>query len=205
MRKRTSCVTKKNRKGCISNKKHFLFRCSPSNLYPYTIFIPFLFFGRKTKDAMAFIFLARTQQSRRPLRFVGRIGILLRFQTHRSTAAIDNSFLAFQRTVQEIAGIYLQTGFVGVNLKHDARTGRCQCGARLRIISLCVQHPIVVITQPVLQLLEIIVDAGTDGRGTTEIHRRTLNGQDFTGSHKGAVHGRIVVSINREQVVRIVA
>ena len=160
---------------------------------------------RELINAAALVFLAGFQQGRGPLRLIGSVRILLGLQADGSAMAVDDAFLSLQRAVQEIAGIDLNARFVGVHIQYDTCPGRFQCRAFLRNVTLGVEHPVVVITVSVFQLDKVAVDALADRRRRAEVHRCTLHRQYLAGRHQGAVHGRIAVSVDGQQVLVVIA
>ena len=70
---------------------------------------------------MAAVGLAGTEDRRRPLRLVGRVGILLGLQADAVALVVHDALLTGDGTVEEVAGIDLDAGFVGIDLQVDAR------------------------------------------------------------------------------------
>ena len=69
---------------------------------------------------MTVILLTWFQIRLRPVFLVGRVGIFLALKTYRYLLGILDAVLAGDTCALEVAGIYLNTGFVGVHLKEDA-------------------------------------------------------------------------------------
>ncbi len=97
--------------------------------------------------------------------------------------------LTGQSTVEEVTGVHLNTRFCGIYIQHDTSLRRLQCCADLVDVPLSIQHPVVVISITILQLLIVeVVNACSHGCRSAEVHRRTLHRQDLSCSHVGAVH-----------------
>ena len=62
---------------------------------------------------MALIGFAGTEDGRRPLGFVGTVGVVLCFETDAGTLIVDLGVLAGDCAVKEVAGVDLDAGFVG--------------------------------------------------------------------------------------------
>ena len=71
---------------------------------------------------MAVILLSGTQESRRPLGFVGCVWILLRLQTNGSTTTVNNTPFAPKCAIKKISCIYLNAWLIGIYLQTDTRT-----------------------------------------------------------------------------------
>lgn len=90
----------------------------------YAVFaVGYLLNYAELKDAMAVIGFSRFQVGGRPLWFIGSIRIMLRLQTHGRSLRISDTVFARYGIIQEIAGINLDAGFVGINLQRDAGDG----------------------------------------------------------------------------------
>ncbi len=104
---------------------------------------------------------------------------------------VNDSFLAGDGTVQEVAGIDLDAGLVGINEERDAGFGAIQRCGHLGDVSSGVQDPVVVITVAVADLLVVGVNVCTDGLHLPEIERSAFGRSDFTGGHVGVVNRRV--------------
>ena len=109
---------------------------------------------------------------------------------------IYNTFLSLYRTIEEIAGINLNSRFVRVNIEYDTRLRRFESGTLLRDIPFRIEYPVMVVTFTILQLNKIIVNTCSNGCGLTEIHVCIFYRSNLTGSHKSTVHRSICISIN---------
>ena len=69
---------------------------------------------------MALVGLTRFKDDGRPLGLVGAVGIVLGLQAETYTLLIDEAFLSRHCTVKEVAGINLDTRFIGVNFQGNA-------------------------------------------------------------------------------------
>ena len=103
------------------------------------------------------IFFSRTYDNRRPVGFVGAVGVVLCFEADRSTLVVNDTFLSAYGSVEEVTCVYLNTRFVGIYFQCDSGFGRRQSGSYLRDVTLGVEHPVVVVSVAVLQLDEVVV------------------------------------------------
>lgn len=72
---------------------------------------------------MAGVLFARLKQCARPLRLVGRVGIVLGFEAHSRVARISVAVLGGEGSVEEVARVYLYARLVGVDI-HAYACGR---------------------------------------------------------------------------------
>ena len=77
---------------------------------------------------MALVCLAGTEDCRRPFGFVGAVGIVLGLKADACALVIDFVVLACDSAVEEVAGVDLNAGLIGVDIKHDACRGRLESG-----------------------------------------------------------------------------
>jgi len=90
---------------------------------------------------------------------------------------VDRAALADQGSVEEITGIELQAGFLGPDVHLPSAVGIVKPGRLGQFAFLIlVQDPVVVVTAAVGQLLELVVDAGTDRESLAEVHRGSFHG-----------------------------
>ena len=75
---------------------------------------------------MAIIFLSWLEIGLRPVFLVGRIGILLAFETYRHLLRILDAMLAGNASALEVTCIYLYARFICKHLKEDACDGRVE-------------------------------------------------------------------------------
>ena len=105
-----------------------------------------LFSNGKTVDAYTLICLSGTQYGRRPSRFVGAVGVMLRFEANTGTGIVDNLSFTLDRTVEEITGIYLYSGLGSAYRKANTRLGRYEPHSRAVDISGRSEYPVMVIS-----------------------------------------------------------
>ena len=72
---------------------------------------------------MALVCLSRFEQCGRPLRLVGRVGIVLRLEANGSVFVVLLAILARYRAVEEVAGVNLYARLVGVDVELNAGGG----------------------------------------------------------------------------------
>ena len=134
-------------------------------------FIGILF---KPVNGFAVIFFAGFRNGLRPLGVVQAVGIELGLQGRAGAFAVVYTVLAL--FIQEIAGVELDAGAVGVNghAPSGNRVGKGGAG-------IAEDFPVVVIAALQLQRLVVRADVLTDGLGGAEIHGRPRNAAQFTG------------------------
>ena len=82
---------------------------------------------------MAGILLARLKQCARPLRLIGRVGIVLGFEAHSRVARISVAVLGGEGSVEEVARVYLYARLVGVDI-HAYACGRTIKGSCYELV-----------------------------------------------------------------------
>ena len=123
---------------------------------------------QKIYNTMTGISLARFQVNRRPSGFVRRIGKMLCFQANRSPLVINDPFFPFHSSIQEVAGIHLNTGLIRIYFEYYTGLRRRQTGSDSRKISFSVQYKIMVVTVSIFQLNKIILPS--DFFRLSEVH-----------------------------------
>ena len=76
---------------------------------------------------------------------------------------VNDTLLAGDRAVQELAGVDLDTGFVGIDLQVDAGLRAVQFRRDFRDVAGGVQDPVVVVAVSVADLLVVCRDLVADG------------------------------------------
>ena len=117
-----------------------------------------------------------------PFGMVEGIGIILGLQA--DAAALCTLPTALSGSVQEITGIELHTGAVGVDRHGTAGVGILQIGA-----GVAENLKIVVIAALELQRFVIRIDVPADGLGAAEIHGGTLHPSQFAGGDAFCITG----------------
>ena len=84
---------------------------------------------------MTQILVPWTKDRGRPFRLVGGVGILLGFQADGGAVSVCDAALALYGTVEEVAGVNLYAGFVGIDLEVDAGLLAVEFGSRARCVS----------------------------------------------------------------------
>lgn len=160
-----------------------------------------LFPRAEGEDGVAVVGLAGTEKSGGPFGFIGRVRILLGLEADGGTLLIGNALLAGDRAVQEVTGIDLDAGLVGIDHHGDAGLFAGEQSGQFGDISLGVQHPIVVVAVAVLDLFMLGVDIGEDIGRRSEVERGILDRSDLARGHISAVHRRIAVGVDAEDVL----
>ena len=117
---------------------------------------------------MAAVGLSRTEDGRRPLGLIGRVRILLGLEADAVTLVVHDALLAGDGAVEEVAGIDLDAGLVGIDLQIDARGGAKELDSDAIDVAGGVQDPVVVVTVAIADLLVVSGDGVADGMGSPE-------------------------------------
>ena len=122
---------------------------------------------------------------------------MLCLQTYGSSLIVGNAFFALYASIQEVAGVYLYAGFIGIYFQCNAALGGSQSGSRFCNISIGVQYPVVIIAITVFELNKIIFsDVLTDCFRSDKIHRSILHRNYLSGSHESAVYRGIIICVH---------
>ena len=73
---------------------------------------------------MAGVGLSGFKDYRGPFGFVGAVGVMLRLEADACALLVNLTIFTGLGSVEEITGIYLNTGFVGVDGELDTANGR---------------------------------------------------------------------------------
>ena len=111
---------------------------------------------------MAIVFLTWVQYGLYPVWMVGRIRILLAFQTNAHVLGVGETVLARDLGIRtytlEVAAIYLNTWLVGKHLHKDTSLWRVKTCTNLCVVTLTVlksiQTEIVIVTCSILNLVK---------------------------------------------------
>ena len=145
---------------------------------------------------MAVVGLSGTEDRRRPLGLVGRVGILLGLEADAAALQVLDALLAGDGAVEEVAGVDLDAGLVGVDLQVDAGGRAPELDGDLRDVALGVQDPVVVVAVAVADLLVVGGDVTADSVRGTEVERGVQHRGDFTRGHIGVVHRGVVRGVH---------
>ena len=76
---------------------------------------------------------------------VGGIGELLGFEADSGALLVGNAVLADDTAIEEVAGVDLHSRLDGEDFHCNARDGTLQSGARTGVVTLGVEHPVMVV------------------------------------------------------------
>ena len=150
---------------------------------------------------MAAVGLSGTEDHRRPLGFVGGVGIVLGLEADGGALVVHDALLAGDGAVEEVAAVDLDAGLVGEDLEVDAGGGAVKLRGGSVDVAGGIQHPVVVIAVAVADLLVVGGDAVADEVCRAEVERRAFHGSDFARGHKRVVHRRVVRSVDIKDIV----
>ena len=147
------------------------------------LFDSLVFFHAESENAAAVVGLSGAEDDRRPFGLVRRVGIVLGFEADAVALLVDDSLLALDGTVQEVPGIDLDAGLVGIDEERDAGLRAVQHGSILFDVAGGIQHPVVVVAVSVADLFVIGEDILADGLYSLEIERRAGGRNNFSRGH----------------------
>src|SRR5258708_7985965 len=103
--------------------------------------------------------------------------------------------LARNGAVQEISRVKLHAGLVGPDL-HDAARSRLINFRRLgQFAPATVEHPVVVVSLALLELVIIVVNARSNGGQLAEIEWRAFHWRQFSPRNEAVIHPRVTACI----------
>ena len=138
---------------------------------------------------MAVVGLARSEDCRRPLRFVRSVRIFLGLEADGSPLVVNDAALAGHASVKEVSGVNLNARLVGIDVKGDAGLLAVKFGCKLIDVALGVENPVVVITVAVDNLLAVsLVDPVSNLVEGEEIHWSALYRKNLTRGHTSIVN-----------------
>ena len=115
---------------------------------------------------------------------------------------VDDAVLARHATVEEVAGIYLHSRLVGIDVEHDAGLGAVELASHLGDVAFRVEHEVVVVAVAVLHLLIVeILDLLADHAGFDEVEGSAFHVHHRSVGHVGGVDGGDLGSVDQKQVV----
>src|SRR5690606_36099229 len=102
---------------------------------------------------------------RREVGLVGGVGEMFRFEAEPCAVLINRIALSRQCPIKEISCIALNAGFSSQHLQQSA-AGRVRgCGGELRVwvVGVFVEHPTMVVSSPIFQLLVFYINIPSNG------------------------------------------
>ena len=110
---------------------------------------------------------------------------------------VHDATLAWTSAVLEVSRVNLNTRLVRVHVHLDARTWVKHDGANLVLVTLGVEHPVVVVTATYRNHLGVVlVEVSTDGLRSEEVKHRALHRTNLTRWDEVVVARRVVVSVH---------
>src|SRR5689334_17364911 len=135
---------------------------------------------------------------------IGRIREVLGLQTKSRTVSVNLAAFAGDASVKEVAGIELNARLVGYDLE-NATAGRLINFGRFSHFPGAVEHPVVIVAVPFLQLVVVVTDTGAHSGWLAEIKRRARHRRNLSGGNQVRIHGRVVTGVNLHVVLQDVA
>src|SRR5262245_15501847 len=136
---------------------------------------------------------------------VRRVWIVLGFEAQAGSMLVDAAAFAGDRTVQEVAGIKLKPRFGRGDVERSPTLWIDHSRRGLKPIASAIQHPVVVVSAPVLQLDVDRVYARTDRRRLLEIERRPLHRRELSGWNECGVNRCVSARVNSQLVIENVS
>src|SRR5512140_306747 len=125
---------------------------------------------------------------------------MLRLQAETEALLVLLSPFANTCAIEEVARVKLNPRLCRVDI-HYATAGFFVDGCRKReFVTLLIEDPVVIVSQPELQLLIRVVDPCTDRSWSSEIHRSPLHIPQFARRDERRIDWRKLVGVDREIV-----
>ena len=110
-----------------------------------------------------------------------------------SALVVCDATLSSHGSIKEITGIYLDTRLIGVHVKHNAGLLTIKLGGNLAHITIGIEHPVVIISVTIDNLLEIsVIYLISNLVKSGEIHRGSRYRKNFAGRHARTVDRSII-------------
>src|SRR5579885_936329 len=131
---------------------------------------------------------------------IGRVRKMLGFQTKRRPAAVRSAAFAVNRSVEEICRVELDAWLRGEDFQNAAAGWLFDARRQREPAARAIQHPIVVVAVPALELFVVLLDARSDCGGLAEIERSAGDGPQLAGGNQPGIHGSKAIGVEREPV-----
>ena len=119
--------------------------------------------------------------------------------------AVHLTVLAGDRPVQKISGIKLHAGLVGQYLQHAPAGWFINFGRLGHLPTAIVEHPVVIVAMPLLQLIVVGIDSCADLGRLAEIERCSFNRGQFSGWNQILIHRCVAAGVDLHNVLQNVA
>src|SRR5580692_1877029 len=123
---------------------------------------------------------------------------MLSLEAQRRVQLIRLSTFAFDRAVQEVPAVKLNSRLIGQNFKNSSATRIIKLGSFHQFSSAAVEHPVVVIATPAVKLFVIAVDARSNSGGFAKIERSPCHRFQLSRRNQSRVHGGKARCMQRE-------
>src|SRR6267378_76651 len=131
---------------------------------------------------------------------------MLWLKTEAVAELISPAAFAGDAAIEEIAGVKLRGRFGRPDFHRAASRRFADTSGQRKLVGFFVEHPVVVVAVAENKPLVVrVVDAGANGRRLEKIKRGSGHRTQFAGRDQAAVHGRELVRIDRDDVVKDVA
>ena len=160
--------------------------------------------GRETIDRLGAVSLTWLQDGAGEVLLVRAVWVMLGLEN--KTAAINVWFAGFslETAVEEVTTIELDSGFLGQDF-HEAPAGRLMHRGgegHLALFVALVEYEIVVVAEAELELLILLANVPAYCFGGGEIKGSALDRAQFPGGDEALVHGREVICVEVELMVK---
>ena len=132
---------------------------------------------------------------------IWRIREVLGLKAQSTTVRIRNAALPFDRAIQKISGIKLNSGLIGQDLQHAPTAGLIDFG-RLRKLAAAVQHPVVIVAVALFQLIVVVVNSCAHSGRFAEIKRSSGDGCQLSGGNQFVVNRGVAAGVDLHLVLK---
>src|SRR5580693_4136530 len=133
---------------------------------------------------------------------IGRVRKMLCFQAERSVQLIRLSTFAFDRSVQEISAVKLDSWLVRQNLQHASTAWIIELGGFCRLSSAAIQYPVVIVSTASMKLFIVCADTRSNCSRLAKIERSPFHGFQLSRRNQSGIHGSKARGVQRELMVQ---
>ena len=167
----------------------------------YKILVRRSFDGTESECRPGLEHFARAQEGRRIIRFVRRIGIVLRLETNGRTSRITPVGLPLQLSAHPVARVHLHTRFGGIDIQYDSGLGRYATAAEAISPQRLVHDKGMIVSLCSNELIHRTVDPIPYAVRRDEIERRPLYLGRFAVGNGRIVCGEIMPGLYHEGMI----
>src|ERR1700722_14312508 len=127
---------------------------------------------------------------------------MLCLEAQRSVQLIRPSAFAYDRAVQEISAVELNSRLIGQNFQDSSAACIIELGSFRQFSSAAVEHPVVIVATPAVKLFIVGIDARSNGGRLTKIERSSFHRFQLPRRNQARIHGSEARGGRRKLMVR---